>query len=656
MKRRSSKESGYMLVMFAITIGLLLSFSALVIDVGQGYLWKQRVDRAARAAALAGLGFRGLTGWEHCNNSPTGSNELKAIVQSVATENLSSYGNLPSPPNVTSTYTGTDDKLTVTISLTTKSFLAGRLNNVLGFYLGNSASGGTTTISGTHAAQLNPAYIALLLDVSGSMGCPSGNTNVSCACRLTGSCTGRLRTDDLAGGAEKFRTFFNPNRDVVAIIPFNLAAHVTFPMKNGGYDQTSRKHGGEVSAFGTARNGTTFKEEIKPATLKSLTKSNTNICDALIRAIEQFDDLVVAGGEKVTISPTVVLFSDGAPNAFRGIFTNTNTTKLPEEKRDAYQYSLEWYDGAKTYRGPGPIVPRTVKANGEPDLFGHPIGSGAVAPVASGTPCGPVVSDPRYFQSVLDTAATPQTGLTSGCLTSLDFKLPINSATPVTISGVPFSDIASTYRDPNWSGVTPAVNGTIHYQNFDQLPYYCSIAAADYIRSTFGGTIFTIGLGPAAPVCGDPMQDADDHLNRKDIFLARLSMAQESLRVTTQQSEGVNEKHDWESTHTFSGPRRSIDTRSDPRCTDGNLATNPDHRFQPFNAPNLRIGYTSAQANNPEDLKPFNPAFQGNNERKYDTRGEYLRTSNSVQLPALFATIAKQILLRLAPSTSSATP
>ena len=69
VKRRSSKESGYMLVMFAITIGLLLSFSALVIDVGQGYLWKQRVDRAARAAALAGLGFRGLTGWEYCNST-----------------------------------------------------------------------------------------------------------------------------------------------------------------------------------------------------------------------------------------------------------------------------------------------------------------------------------------------------------------------------------------------------------------------------------------------------------------------------------------------------------------------------------------------------------------------------------------------------------
>ena len=646
VKRRSSKESGYMLVMFAITIGLLLSFSALVIDVGQGYLWKQRVDRAARAAALAGLGFRGLTGWEHCK-STTGFDELKAIVQSVAKENLSSYGNLPSPPKVTPIYTGTDDKLTVTVSLTTKSFLAGRLNNVLGFSLGNSTSGGTTTISGTHAAQLNPAYIALLLDVSGSMGCPSGSTNVSCACRLTGSCTGRLRTDDLAVSAEKFRTFFNPNRDVVAVIPFNLAAHVTFPMKNGS----------TVQAFGTARNGTTLDAQIAAAKLKDLTKSNTNICDALIRAIDQFEALAAdssfAGREKVTISPTVVLFSDGAPNAFRGIFTNT--TKLPANT-DAYQYSLEWYDGAKTYRGPGPIVRRTV-TNGVPDLFGHPIGSGAIAPVASGTPCGPVVSDPRYFQSVLDTAATPPTGLTSGCLTSLDFKLPIPSATTeVKISGVPFSDTTSSYIDPNWTGIIPPVTDPIAYQNFDQLPYYCSIAAADYIRSTFGGTIFTIGLGPAAPVCDDPMQDADDHLNRKDIFLARLSMAQESLAVTTTQGVGVNEKNEWNTLYDFysaSGGRRTVST---DKCTDNNASTNPDHRFQPAAAPDLKVGYTSSQPHDPETLKPYNPSFPNNEERKYDTRGEYLRTTNSVQLPALFATIAKQILLRLAPSTSSAIP
>jgi Flp pilus assembly protein TadG len=635
-----------MLVMFAITMGLLLSFSALVIDVGQGYLWKQRLDRAARAAALAGLGFRGLTGWEHCK-STTGFDELKAIVQSVAKENLSSYGNLPSPPNVTPIYTGTDDKLTVTVSLTTKSFLAGRLNNVLGFSLGNSTSGGTTTISGTHAAQLNPAYIALLLDVSGSMGCPSGSTNVSCACRLTGSCTGRLRTDDLAVSAEKFRTFFNPNRDVVAVIPFNLAAHVTFPMKNGS----------TVQAFGTARNGTTLDAQIAAAKLKDLTKSNTNICDALIRAIDQFEALAAdssfAGREKVTISPTVVLFSDGAPNAFRGIFTDTDTTKFPAN-RDAYQYSLEWYDGAKTYRGPGPVVPRTVDLDGKPHLFGHPIGAGSVAPVASGS-CGPVVSDPRYFQSVLDTTATPQTGQTSGCLKKLDFKLPIPSATTeVKISGVPFSDTASSYIDSNWTGIIPPVTGPIAYQNFDQLPYYCSIAAADYIRSTFGGTIFTIGLGPAAPVCNDPMQDADDHLNRKDIFLARLSMAQESLAVTTTQGVGVNEKNAWNTPYDFysaSGVRRSISTKSNGNCTDNNASTNPDHRFQPAAAPDLKVGYTSSQPHDPETLKPYNPSFPNNEERKYDTRGEYVRTTNSVQLPALFATIAKQILLRLAPST-----
>jgi hypothetical protein len=255
----------------------------------------------------------------------------------------------------------------------------------------------------------------------------------------------------------------------------------------------------------------------------------------------------------------------------------------------------------------------------------------------------------------LDTTATPQTGQTSGCLKKLDFKLPIPSATTeVKISGVPFSDTTSSYIDPNWTGIIPPVTGPIAYQNFDQLPYYCSVAAADYIRSTFGGTIFTIGLGPAAPVCNDPMQDADDHLNRKDIFLARLSMAQESLAVTTTQGVGVNEKNAWNTPYDFysaSGVRRSISTKSNGNCTDNNASTNPDHRFQPAAAPDLKVGYTSSQPHDPETLKPYNPSFPNNEERKYDTRGEYLRTTNSVQLPALFATIAKQILLRLAPST-----
>jgi hypothetical protein len=52
-----------MLVMFAISIGVLLSFSALAIDIGQQTIWKHRVDKAARAGALAGLGYRALVGW-----------------------------------------------------------------------------------------------------------------------------------------------------------------------------------------------------------------------------------------------------------------------------------------------------------------------------------------------------------------------------------------------------------------------------------------------------------------------------------------------------------------------------------------------------------------------------------------------------------------
>jgi hypothetical protein len=66
-----------------------------------------------------------------------------------------------------------------------------------------------------------------------------------------------------------------------------------------------------------------------------------------------------------------------------------------------------------------------------------------------------------------------------------------------------------------------------------ELPYYCAIRAADYLRER-GVILFVIGLGPAASdrytsLCTDPLQNALDFDTRKDIFLRRLAFAPESL-------------------------------------------------------------------------------------------------------------------------------
>jgi uncharacterized protein YegL len=507
------------------------------------------------------------------------------------------------------------------------SFLAGRFSNLLGFSM--DAPG---TITGSATAQLNPAYLALLLDVSGSMMCPS-NANTDCNCRLLGNCPGE-RIQDLVEGVKVFREHFNPKRDVIGVIAFNLAAKVIFPMTTGTP--------GAPTPFGsTAARLSDFEDVVGVAKLQSLVRSNTNICDALLEAIRQFQTIAnsaqFAGRDSRYISPSVVLFSDGAPNAFRGIFLSPGARPGPRPPPvwDAYQYSLEWYDSPYTYRGPGPIVDRVVNASG-PTLFGHTITAGSVAPTGSGV-WGPITSEPRYFQSVLDSTQTPPSGQVQGAITNLNFRLPytLGSRTgAVDITGVPFSDAQSNYIDPNWTNISPAVTAPVNYQNFEQLPYYCSIAAADFIRTEFAGSVYVLGLGPGSSRCGDPLQDADDHLGRKDYFLERLANSTNAQISDTQ----------WASTHNFSGDRRPIDVKAsgcaDPDGTGPRLA----HRFINVGSPPVYVGYKSSAPNTPKDLSPPHPESTN---KPLDTRGEYLPTQDAKELKGLFGTIAKQILLRL---------
>lgn len=613
MKQRSCKERGYLLVFFAITIGLLLSFCALVIDAGQGYLWKMRVEKAAKAATLAGLGYRGFQGWEECSTR-AGTTALQEVATGVARENLAAY-NPPSNTTYTATYSPTNDTLEVTITLQPTSMFAGRAANLIGFSI--AALG---PITGRATAQLNPAYVVLLLDVSGSMSCPRGQDD--CRCRLDNSCTGVRRVDDLVTGVTRFRQQFNPNRDVIGVIAFNLAANVIFPMTNGAFGANATN----LTAFNNALNN-----------LPNLVRSNTNICDAFIEAIGQMRAVVPGGADPRTLSPSVVLFSDGAPNAFRGIFSDIYNRPNPlPANTDAYHYSLEWYDNPLTYRGPGPIVQRTL-SGGQPTLFGHNITQGALAPAGART-WGNTTSDPRHFQSVLDGNTAPPAGQERGALTSLNFTLPNthpNRRTlgPISITGVPFSDATSTHIDPNWDNISPAVTAPVSYQNFDQLPYYCSITAADFIRSEFGGTVYTIGLGPGSPRCGDPLQDADDHLGRKDYFLERLA-----------NSANARSGNTWQGTHNFSfSHARTSVTIGGTSCVYSGSASRRAHRFAGASTP-VYLGYQTNLPSTPSDLSPPHPELQN---KPIDTTGEYLATQDSKELDTLFGTIAKRILLRL---------
>lgn len=612
-----------MLVMFAISVGLLLSFSALAIDIGQKTIWQHRVDKAARAGALAGLGYRALVGW---TASQTNLSTLKEVATNTTLENLRAYSAGGTNQSVSVTYDATKDLIQVDATQPIPSFLAGRLKGVLGFSIGDQNSTATTTISGNGKAQFNPAFILLLLDISGSMLCgkDSLGSDENCESRLANAA---FNFDDtklkvMMDSVKTFSEFFNPNTDYITVIPFNLAARTTFTM-NDGSGAT------KISPFGppnTARY-TTFLNAIGND-LRNAAKSNTNICDSLINAIADLNTLALSprflGTNGLRIKPHIVLFSDGAPNAMRGIFKDI--TGAP----DRYEYSLEWYDGTNIYRSPGPVC-RT-----SPNYFSHVIQEGNVSPDDAALECAPVKSDPKLFQTVLDRNATPYAS-PRALLTSLDFYIPETNNT-ASVTGVPFSDLSTTWRDPNWPpSLLPAdPNTPIAIQNADQLPYYCAIEAADYLRKTFGATLYTIGLGPEAPPCSDPLQDADNHFARKDYFLGRLSMDPRSISGST-----------WTTSYNFQGGRRDANVNGSVAGYPCKTSTITHRYLRPgttsATAPSsIKVGYTSGTTSSPASLQPTDP----DTSVPIDTVGKYFPTETTSMLPALFTNIAKNILLR----------
>ena len=396
MKPPSSNNRGYMLVMFAISIGVLLSFSALAIDIGQQTIWKHRVDKAARAGALAGLGYRALVGW---TESQANIDTLKQVASDTTIENLTAYSVAGTNQSVSVTYDTTNDSIEVLATQSIPSFLAGRIRGVLGFSIGNTNSTGTTYITGSGKAQFNPAFILLLLDISGSMLCgkDSLGSDENCESRLTNAAFNfdNTKLKVMMDSLSTFTKFFNPNTDYITVIPFNLAAKTTFSMNDPSAPAASK-----LKPFGPLNSArhTTFLNAIGND-LKNAAKSNTNICDSLINAIEDLNSLALsprfAGTNGLRIKPQIVLFSDGAPNAMRGIFKDI--TGAPER----YQYSLEWYDGTNIYRSPGPVCLTS------PNYFSHVIQEGQVSPNDTALQCAPVISDPKVFQTVLDRNATP---------------------------------------------------------------------------------------------------------------------------------------------------------------------------------------------------------------------------------------------------------
>lgn len=719
----SSKQGGFAAVMFLILLGLFLTFAAFALDLGNYYLWKLRMDKIARAAVSAGLGRRALDGY--ATTLTGGSNSVTTAMRQVVEESFNSYG-VPEEASdgegvnyrILNTAWAATDEATVGVEYRAPMILLDKITSALGYGFNASPenvgkerrfASGYPWVSAHHSATLSSTNVVLLLDVSGSMLCPSVG---DCACRRTNTCTGINKLTLMAQGVTNFVSMFNPNRDRIAVIPFNLAAQRLYSFTVGGQaagNVQSVNSSASLNTNITADNaGSLLRDPEQLATvLTGLAGSNTNHCDALAEGIQELENLSTAlygatgfGSDRKRLKPFVVLFTDGAPNAMRGIF-GVNGTSVTAEcwdyngnrsyirqgacgSQDMYHYALEWVHNEsggspRQYRGPGPFILRqTTVPNGfVPTIFRHPISGTAVAPVGSRV-CGQHSPDPRRFEQTITRSTGGGPGrrgdATTGCLSGniFEFAIPYTNVSPnengtnvafqAIVQSAPISTGDTTWQDPNWppsfftaAAVAPPAPATYGLQKYDELPYYCAIEAADFIRTRYGATIFTIGLGPTATHdnaggynsanCNDPMQDPDDHVGRKDFFLARLAFSNQmfqdpALPVT------VNPHYQ------FKGAIAQGLTRNVTTCQTPASAT---HRFRASTPlpPDFVVGYTSGTglqdgSTTYRDLRPPRPAWEDGQTpvRRIDTQGEYFPSNDPLQVPVIFGNIAKKILLR----------
>jgi hypothetical protein len=223
---------------------------------------------------------------------------------------------------------------------------------------------------------------------------------------------------------------------------------------------------------------------------------------------------------------------------------------------------------------------------------------------------------PSYFMQPHTLQGNPHDS--PGCLGQLSAKVPFTEA-EIHMGDNFVSNTATTIRQRGEAVKTA------------ELPYYCALRAADWLRSQYNVVIFVVGLGQRADdlygtSCEDPLQNALDPNSRKDRFLRRLAFAPETLTDPISLFEGSN-GGSWLVSSDFGfSPRRSLSS-----CTNHPLA-----------GLTVEIGYKEENKSNSSGFSPGQHGFTS------DHLGAYYGANNPDDLKMLFGEIAKRMLLRLA--------
>lgn len=234
---------------------------------------------------------------------------------------------------------------------------------------------------------------------------------------------------------------------------------------------------------------------------------------------------------------------------------------------------------------------------------------------------------------------TPAPSPSAGCLDALDAEIPVKEGGQRLFVGAG--------RSSFWSNTTAASIGAVgEIIKTAELPYYCAIRTADYLRKTKNTTIFAVGLGPGARYkygesCEDPMQNALDFDNRKDFFLQRLAMAPEAINFKDDNTTSL-EGATWQTSANFNLRQQVITS-----CLNHPLQNQSVYlgfsegcstdSAAPGSIPIIPTG----SCRNPVGLGAAASSFSA------DAIGGYYPTSDTEKLKAQFGAVAKQILFRL---------
>ena len=229
-----------------------------------------------------------------------------------------------------------------------------------------------------------------------------------------------------------------------------------------------------------------------------------------------------------------------------------------------------------------------------------------------------------------------------GCLDALDAAIPVQNS---------FNERLFVGQGPSsfWSNTTAESIGKVgEIVKTAELPYYCAIRAADYLRKKRNVTVFAVGLGKSASIeygnnCDDPMQNALDFENRKDFFLQRLALSAEAIRFQDANTTSLVGAH-WQPAADFRLQRRSIPMSCDKHPLKGQSV------YLGFSETPVTEIPSSCLARGSGGICPSTDRnIHGAEASTFssDAIGGYYPTNDPSQLKAHFGAIAKQILFRL---------